>query len=245
VTIELMRLTSPPQPCSYLPDQTASLDYRIVLAMPPAAYESLLERGWRRHGCHFFRPACPACRECRSLRIDVARFQPTKSQRRCLKRNAHIRAEIAQPAVSREHMRLFNSYHADMHDRRGWPHKRVTADEYVESFLVGTWEFAREIRYFDGGRLVGVGLMDEVASGLSSVYFYHDPAWRPLGPGTFSILKEIEHARETSRPWHYLGYWIAGCDSMNYKARFGPHELLTHYPAEDQAPAWQPAPTAP
>ena len=33
MTVELMRLRSPPQPCSYLPEQTASLDYRIVLAM--------------------------------------------------------------------------------------------------------------------------------------------------------------------------------------------------------------------
>ena len=31
MTVELMRLRSPPQPCSYLPEQTASLDYRIVL----------------------------------------------------------------------------------------------------------------------------------------------------------------------------------------------------------------------
>jgi arginine-tRNA-protein transferase len=245
MTVELMRLRSPPQRCSYLPDQTASLDYRVLLAMDAAEYEVLLERGWRRHGCHFFRPACPACTECRSLRVDVDRFRPTKSQRRCLSRNAHIQLEIAEPAVSHEHLRVFNDYHADMHHRRDWPHKRVTADDYVESFLVGSWEFAREFRYYDGARLVGVGLVDEVASGLSSVYFYHDPAWRPFGPGTFSILREIEHAREAGRPWHYLGYWIAGCASMNYKARFGPHELLTRYPTDAEPPAWRDAADAP
>ncbi|HUG93194.1 MAG TPA: arginyltransferase [Planctomycetaceae bacterium] len=239
-TLELMRLTSPPQACSYLPEQTASLEYRIIFAIDPAAYEDLLQRGWRRHGCHFFRPACPACTECRSLRVDVARFRPTKSQRRCLARNTHVRVEIGEPAVSGSHLRLFNTYHADMHERRGWPHKRVTPEEYVESFLVGTWSFAREFRYFDGSRLVGVGLVDEVASGLSSVYFYHEPAWRPLGPGTFSILSEIEHARDTGRPWHYLGYWIAGCASMSYKARFGPHELLLCDPPDGEQPLWQP-----
>jgi arginine-tRNA-protein transferase len=170
--------------------------------------------------------------------VDVARFRPTKSQRRCLSRNAHIRLEIGQPAVSGGHLKLFNAYHAEMHARRGWPHKRVAPDEYVESFLVGTWPFAREFRYYDGARLVGVGLVDEVASGLSSVYFYHAPEWRPLGPGTFSILREIEHAQETGRPWHYLGYCIAGCASMSYKARFGPHELLQRYPDEAEPPVW-------
>jgi arginine-tRNA-protein transferase len=240
-TIEMMRLTSPPQPCGYLPGQMASLDYRIIFAIDTADYEDLLQRGWRRHGCHFFRPACRACTECRSLRVDVARFRPTKSQRRCLGRNAHIRLEIGTPAVSSAHLKLFNAYHADMHSRRGWPHRQVGADEYVESFLVGTWPFAREFRYYDGARLVGVGLVDEFASGLSSVYFYHDPQWRPLGPGTFSILREISHARETGRPWHYLGYWIAGCASMSYKARFGPHELLQRYPSETEAPIWRAA----
>jgi leucyl-tRNA---protein transferase len=241
-TIELARLTSPPQRCSYLPDETASLEYRIIVAMDAGQYERLLERGWRRHGCHFFRPACPSCRECRSLRVDVGRFSAAKSQRRCLRRNAHIRVEVAEPGVSAAHIGLFNAYHADMRARRGWPHRRVEAGEYVESFLVGRWEFAREFRYYDGRRLMGVGLVDEVAGGLSSVYFYHDPEWRPLGPGTFSILKELEYAGAAGKPWHYLGYWIAGCASMNYKARFGPHELLARYPDEDESPIWRPAP---
>jgi leucyl-tRNA---protein transferase len=236
----LFEANSPPALCPYLPRETASLRYRIITSLSAGEYQELLRRGWRRHGCSFFRPDCPQCVECRSLRVDVSRFRPTKSQRRCLRRNAGVRVVVRRPTVTAEHLWLFNAYHADMHRRRGWPHRAVDADEYQESFLSGAWSFAREFLYHRDGRLAGVGLVDAAPEGLSSVYFYHDPAWRPLGPGTFTNLKEIEHARPTGRRYHYLGYWIAGCPSMSYKNRFGPHEILARYPGDDEEPEWRP-----
>jgi arginine-tRNA-protein transferase len=125
-----------------------------------------------------------------------------------------------------------------MHARRGWRFELTTAEEYDSSFLAGKWSFAREFRYWRQGRLIGVGLVDETQSALSSVYFYHDPVWRSRSPGTFSILQEIEYARQTGRRWLYLGYWIAACGSMAYKAGFAPHEVLAQYVADDVEPAW-------
>lgn len=241
--VDLVRLTSPPAPCSYLPAETASLDYRVLGELSDAEYEELLRRGWRRHGRYFFRPACPACTKCRSLRVDVRRFTPSKSQRRILRRNADVRLIVRPPTVSRAHLRVFNAYHADMHERRGWPLRRDTADEYYGSFLAGDRPFAREFLYVRARRLIGVGLVDLVPHGLSSVYFFHDPAWRDLSPGTYSALREIDYAQQTGRDFLYLGYWIAECPSMAYKNRFTPYELLQRYPADHEPPVWQPAPT--
>jgi len=42
----------------------------------------------------------------------------------------------------------------------------------------------------------------------------------------FSVLREIEWARERGIPHYYLGYWIEGCETMDYKAQYNPHELL-------------------
>ncbi|MBW3540805.1 MAG: arginyltransferase [Planctomycetes bacterium] len=237
--------TTPGQPCSYLPSQTASLDYRIHLTIAAADYAALLERGWRRHGMHFFRPACPVCTACRPLRVDVANFRPTRSQRRCLNRNADVEWLVREPTLTEEHVRLYNAWHADMHVRSGWPFRRATAEEYFQSFLIGRWDFAREICYFRGGRLAGVGLVDALPRALSSVYFYHDPAWRPLGPGTFTVLKEIEYARQSGRDYVYLGYWIEQCPSMSYKNRFGPHEILAGRSAETDSPRWLTAEDSP
>jgi arginine-tRNA-protein transferase len=236
--MELSRFRMPPSVCSYLPGERAALEYSIRDSIEAHRYESLLARGWRRHGRCFFRPACPSCSKCRSLRVDVAAFTPTKSQRRTLRRNADVDIEVAAPAASPDHVRLYNAWHADMHARRGWCNDETTINQYTEAFLAGDWPFAREIRYWRAGRLVGVGLVDEVPAALSSIYFYYDPAWRAAGPGTFSILTEIDFAHRTNRRWLYLGYWIAACPSMAYKANFGPHELLAEFVDEDQEPKW-------
>jgi arginine-tRNA-protein transferase len=238
LAVELFRFRTPPSVCSYLSSETASLEYRVHQTIEPLQYESMLERGWRRHGQHFFRPACPSCRQCRSLRVDVTAFAPTKSQRRTLRRNADVELEVAPPDATPQHVQLYNAWHADMHARRGWRGNQTTVRQYADAFLAGHWSFAREFRYWREGRLIGVGLVDAVPAALSSVYFYHDPTWRSAAPGTFSILKEIEFARQTNRRWLYLGYWIAACQSMAYKANFGPHEILEEYVQDEHTPLW-------
>ena len=64
------------------------MEYRVMTNVTPDELEWMLTRGWRRFGHLYFRPACPACSECVSLRIPVATFAPTKSQRRAWKRCA-------------------------------------------------------------------------------------------------------------------------------------------------------------
>jgi arginine-tRNA-protein transferase len=95
------------------------------------------------------------------------------------------------------------------------------------------------MRYFREETLVGVGLIDLLPHSLSSIYFYHAPDWRPDGPGTFSMLCEIELARQRQLDFVYLGYWIRDCQSMAYKNRFVPHELLRSRPGERMEPDWQ------
>ena len=234
-------VTEPPRSCSYLPQETASLVYRISPGLSTSALAELLQRGWRRHGCHLFRPACTDCTQCRRLRGNVAGLRGSKSQRRCLRRNMDVEVKISRPTVTLDHVRLYNAWHEDMTERRGWPPSRTTIQDYADSFLAGRWESAREMLYIRANRLIGVGLIDLVADSLSSTYFYHDPAWRPLGPGTYSALQEIELCRRTDRPYCYLGYFIADCASMSYKARFRPHQILAQYVADDEQPEWRDA----
>lgn len=236
--IELLRVTEEPRACAYLSGKTASLEYRIVASAMPGTCQRLVARGWRRFGNSFFRPACQGCLECRSIRVVTDRFQPSKSQRRCLKRNAAITAALHRPGVSREHLRLYNAYHDDMNRRRGWPFRPIDAREYIESLVLGAGSFGHEIRYFEGRRMIGVGLVDILPEGISSVYFYHDPEWRSQGPGTFSILREIRLARALRKPHLYLGYCIRENPSMSYKSRFRPHELLEAYVEDDVSPSW-------
>ena len=239
-TIELLRFKTPPHPCHYLATQTACMDYRFIVELSPEAYDELLRRGWRRNGNFFFRTACSACSECKSLRVPVADFTPSKSQRRAVAKNSTLRLVVQPPSVTPEHLDLWNRFHGHMQQRRGWPESKITEREYIMSFVAGDFSFARELLYYDQDRLVAVGLVDVTGTSLSSVYFFHDPERRSRALGVYSLVTELKYAQEHGLEHAYLGYWVRECASMNYKAGYRPHELLVALPGDDAAPIWNP-----
>src|SRR3954451_13577121 len=96
----LFRYVAPASPCGYLPDREWSLEYELVLTLSPAEYMERMRQGWRGFGTMMFRPQCPTCNECRSLRVIVDRFKPHRSQRRCQKLNeGQLRLEVGLPSV--------------------------------------------------------------------------------------------------------------------------------------------------
>ncbi|MBI1357759.1 MAG: arginyltransferase [Acidobacteria bacterium] len=235
---ELVRLLEEPRVCSYLPNEVASLEYRIVQGLEPERYEYLLERGYRRFGRQLFRPQCPGCRQCVSVRVLVDEFEPSRGFRRVLRRNERIRVVRARPSVTNEHVELYNRYHQMMHRLRGWRRDRILRGDYIESFVVGGGDFAWQWMYYDGDELVGVALMDETPNSISLVYFFHDPEWRGYSPGTFSVLTQLDYAKQVGKKHAYPGYWIPANQSMAYKSRLRPFERLVRHPVDDEKPRW-------
>lgn len=225
--------------CSYLPGRTARMRYRLMPDCPPATYEKLVSRGWRRFGATLFRPACRGCEECLSLRLDVEEFEPSRSQRRTLRKNEDLTIVLRQASISREHLDLYDRYHADMTERRGWEEKFLDAEGYHSTFVAGGESFAHELLYFHEERLLGVALVDILPSSLSAVYCYYDPDERQRGIGVFSVLAQVELARQHGIPHVYLGYWIEGNRSMAYKSRYRPHQILSGRPRLEEAPTWR------
>jgi arginine-tRNA-protein transferase len=236
---ELFRIVEEPRQCSYLPLETAALEIRAIARLAPEEYADLLSRGYRRFGWQVFRPACPACSSCRSLRVRVREFAPNASERRVLRNNAGIRTELRPLFVTREIVDLYNRYQQFMTTARGWPLQQTTLVDYAESFLSGPRDLGRQWLYFDQHRLIGVALMDQAPGAISLVYCFYDPDWRSRSPGTYSILNQLRYAGAAGLDYAYLGYWIESCRSMSYKARFGPHEILAEYPRDGGRPVWE------
>src|SRR5437773_11809737 len=130
-----IRFFSPPAQCAYLSDRNARFENELVAAMTPAEYFERMSQGWRRFGHVLFRPRCTGCRACQSLRVDVAQFRPSRSQRRNRKLNeGTVRLTIGPPDVSAERLDLYDRYHAFQSEWKGWPgHAPKDAADYYSS----------------------------------------------------------------------------------------------------------------
>jgi leucyl-tRNA---protein transferase len=223
----LFRFLAPPSACGYLPDQTWRLEYEGVGTLTPAEYMQRMLRGWRRFGDMLFHPRCPNCTACRSLRVQVAHFQPDRSQKRARKLNAGlVELRIGEPTITRAKLDLYDRFHAYQANARGWPeHPAKDPHSYFDTFVDNPFA-TQEWCYFLEERLVGVGYVDDLPDGLSAIYFFYDPRERRRSLGTWNVLNLIEHAARRKVPHVYLGYYVAGCRSMEYKARFLPNEIL-------------------
>jgi arginine-tRNA-protein transferase len=99
--------------------------------------------------------------------------------------------------------------------------------ESMRDFLYSSCVATVEIEYRNkAGRLLAASLCDISRRSISSVYHYYDPDEHKRSLGVFSAIKEIELCAEKKIPYYYLGYWIEGCNTMDYKKHYRPQELL-------------------
>jgi arginine-tRNA-protein transferase len=218
---ELTFISSPSE-CHYLPDRVAQM--RFALTRDRADYMTWLKAGWRRFGPVMFRHDCPSCQRCQSIRVPVATFQTSRSQNRAWKANQKgVQIRISRPAASPEKLDLFRRFHVHAHRAKGWP---LDPAQDLSLFTRNPFP-TEEWTYYLEAKLVGVGYVDALPEGLSAIYFFHDPVERRRSLGTFNILSMIAAARERGLPHVYLGYYVEGCRSLEYKGRFRPNEVLT------------------
>lgn len=224
-----------PHACGYFAERTAQ-----NLVIDPAApqldqlYGPALERGFRRAGGHLYFPNCPQCQACTPCRIDVAHFVPDRSQRRCLKRNSDIAVTECVAGYNTERHALYERYLRTRHAGGGMD--EAEASDF-RRFLTAPWSPTRFLEFRADGRLLGVAVTDACAGGLSAVYTFFDPSESARSLGTFSILKQVEMARERGLAWVYLGFWIDGHPKMDYKRRFRPLQIRSPQGWEPMSPA--------
>ena len=75
-------------------------------------------------------------------------------------------------------------------------------------------------------KLIAVGVIDILKSGLSSVYMYYDPEYRTLVLGKYTAICELQFCQKYKFEYYYMGFYIHTCEKMKYKAEFSPSELL-------------------
>lgn len=120
-----------------------------------------------------------------------------------------------------EAFELYYRYNVERHGEHD-----TASESGFRAFLCSSPIDTRMMRYYVKDRLIGIGWVDVVPDGLSSIYFVFEPEESSRSLGSFSAMKEIETAREMGKSWLYLGFYVPGSQKMNYKRRFRPFQLL-------------------
>jgi arginine-tRNA-protein transferase len=209
--------------CAYLANRRARNLVTDPETNSPALYAALAPVGFRRSGDYLYRPHCPACSACRSLRIPVDEFQANRAMRRLLRLNRDLSFQQAFPECTDEYFRLYQRYLTSRHPGGGMDE---SGPEDFRTFLNSDWCRTRFYEAREHDQLLAVAITDELDDALSAVYTFFDPDRSRRGLGTWAILRQVETARAEGLRWLYLGYWIDGCRKMSYKTRFRPYELL-------------------
>jgi arginyl-tRNA--protein-N-Asp/Glu arginylyltransferase len=210
--------------CSYLKDRSATTIF-VDPALPINGhiYSELSDFGFRRSGKHIYRPNCRSCHACIPVRIPVSAFQPTRAQKRCVKRNADITTRVLRNIGTDEHYALYARYIEQRHsDGDMYPPSR----EQYEDFLSSEWGVTRYLEFRAQGKLVGVAVSDQLDQGLSAIYTFFEPSEANRSLGVLAVLQQIELAAQLKLPYVYLGYWIRECAKMRYKAQYRPLQMF-------------------
>lgn len=209
-------------PCSYLDNENEQL----IVLMPPTEgihknhYEWLIASGFRRSGEQVYRPHCENCKACRSVRIKVNDFVPSRSQKRLLKRiNQWQIGFVGQ--LKEEHYALYNKYIEQRHaDGPMFPPLR----QQLEQFVHAEWIKPLFLEARIDGKLAAVAVTDNFRNAYSALYTFFDPEFSHLSLGNSMILAQIQQAIAHNKTYVYLGYYVQNCQKMAYKDRFLPQE---------------------
>lgn len=222
---ELNFYATPEHDCSYIKGKQA----KTVFVDPKTeidqgVYSELSQIGFRRSGAHIYRPHCEGCQSCVSIRVPVATFTATRSQRRILNKNKDVSISKVVLSFKDEYYDLYARYIEQRHaDGDMYPPDPAQ----FNSFLVDSKQdsYFYEFR-LDNNQLIAVALVDDLDDGISAVYTFYEPSMANRSLGSFAILWQIQEAQKMQCDYLYLGYWVQECNKMNYKTNYRPMELL-------------------
>lgn len=199
----------------------------------PAQLDHLLANGWRHFGTEFFRYSLAvdqgAIRRVMPLRIRLANFVLSRSQRRILARNRDTELRISPAAIDPVVEDLFAR------------HKNRFTDNVPDSI----YDFMSpqpatvpcrndQLVVCQAGRVIAVGFLDLGQQAASAVYALFDPDQSSRSLGIYLILRGIDYAKELGLQYYYPGYAYVEPSFYDYKKRFSGLEYF------DWQAGWKP-----
>jgi arginine-tRNA-protein transferase len=221
-------------------------DYVPMQSLHPMVFDRFCADGWCYWADLLFRRNHWEWRgqPCRVvlLRIDLKHFTLSKSQRKCLRRNADLQMLAAPLHITPKHEDLFEKHAHRFHHNRPmsiygffspWSHLMPCSGAQIEVF--------RE------NQLIGVSYFHLGHESMAGNYCIYDPEESARSLGTFTMLLEIQMAKRLGKRYYYPGFVYDLPSEFDYKLNFNSMEYfdwwgnwypLERLPVRDWREAW-------
>ena len=213
-------------PCSYIEGNS---EKRIYIDLKNfrnknSIISKLSKSGFRRSYDHMYIPHCDSCNLCIPSRINLKKFDYTKSTLRNLKVNSDLSFCFNTQNIKKERYELFIKYCSQRHNSGQMQHMSV---EEFENFFLNNNNDTTIVDLIDSRQnLYGSILLDILEDGYSAVYSFFNPYQKKRGLGKNLILRSLELLKLNNKDNLYLGYWVKSSNKMNYKSSFKGLELF-------------------
>jgi leucyl-tRNA---protein transferase len=191
----------------------------------PFEMDFLLAEGWRNFGTYFFRHNIGVFRgdfrRVIPLRIRLADFTLSKSQRRNLERNKDLKIVIRPILIDEEKEELFHRHKTRFEE---YPPDSIYVFLSREPATIPSEAF--EICAYKQEKLLAVSFFNEGLESVSGIYAMFDPTEIRRGLGIFTMLLEIQYALNNGKRFYYQGYVYEGNSFYDYKKRFRALEMF-------------------
>ena len=188
-----------------------------MVQLAPETLDRILAEGWRLLGKRFVRHNFSTWRKqlCRTipLRIKLADFQLSKSQRKVLRQNEDLLVISAPAKFDNDRNRLF-----DLHRDRFEEKQSTTLASFIHPdhpHLLPTE--GRELGVYLDNRLIACSFFHLGKKAVSGTYCVFDPSFERRSLGTFTLLLELLMAQELDMEYYYHGYTHDIPSQFDYK----------------------------
>lgn len=191
----------------------------------PRELDELLADGWRHFGTQFFRYNLGIyegdIRFVMPLRVRIADFALSKSQRRVLKKNENTQVIFRPIEITAEKQALF-----EKHKKRFKTGVPQSLYDFLSRDPANVPCPGIEMCVYEDEKLLAATFLDTGAKSVSGIYTIFNPEEASRSLGIFTILKAIDFGIKSGKDFYYLGYAYHGNSFYDYKKRLRPLEMF-------------------
>jgi leucyl-tRNA---protein transferase len=193
--------------------------------MPGAEFDGMMQIGWRMLGSSFIRHNVTFWNDeiCKTvpLRINLEKFQISKSQRKVLRKNGDLGINLAVPQLTPEKHELFNK-----HTNRFSQNKPESLYSFLSDYCHVLPVPGAEFIVSENEKIIACSYSHVGENCLNSTYCYFDPEHQARSLGLFTLLVEIIYAMKMNKKYYYLGYCYNVPSQFDYKKSFYGLEVM-------------------